>query len=158
MKLFLTLVMICIASVNANANEEEIAVPTAGINLKSLPDSLTNAKIHGSTFNADASTTGMKLKSMLANRFDQKTLDFITSYATAKANKIVSKDNKISALKSMLSKELNIEPTEERATRRLNRIHKIMSKLPEKYQLPADFKFPENFEFSHRKSTQNSEA
>lgn len=166
MKLFLTLVLVFIAIVNVNADEEEIAIPTAGIHFKSLlalRDSLKNAKVHPSTYNADASTARMKLSSMLENRFDQKTLDIIASYAAAKANTILSKEDKISALKSVLSEKFNIEdilkniqtnePTQDRVAQRTNRMHKIMSKLPEKYQLPADYKFPENFEFSHRKST-----
>lgn len=154
MKLFLTIVLVFIASVNAE--KEENAIPTVGIHLKSLMalrDSLKNAKIQGTPFLADAPTAGTKLSSIIADRFDQKTLDAIASYAAAKANGILSKGDKISALKSVLSKDLNIDEIQDRETRRNNRMQKLMSKLPEKYQLPANFKFPENFA---RKSADNT--
>lgn len=156
MKLFLTLVLVFIAT--TNAEQEENAVPTAGIHLKSLiglRDSLKNSKFLGTPVNADGATAGMKLSSMIADRFDQATIDAIAKYAAAKANLIVSKEtmeDKISALKSVLSKDLNFEGIQDRETRRNNRMQKLMSKLPEKYQLPADFKFPENFV---RKSPEN---
>lgn len=156
MKLFLTLVLVFIATVNAQ--QEENAIPTAGIHLKSLMalrDSLKNAKIHETPFIADGPTAGVKLSSIIADRFDQATLDAIAKYAATKANLIVSmesKADKISALKSALSKDLNIDETQDREARRNKRMQNLMSKLPEKYQLPADFKFPENFV---RKTTDN---
>ncbi|CAO1429496.1 unnamed protein product [Diamesa hyperborea] len=153
MKLFLTLVLVFIATVNAE--QEENAIPTAGIHLKSLialRDSLKDAKFLETPVNADGATAGIKLSSLMAARFDQATIDAITKYAAAKANLIASKEDKISALKSVLAEDLKIEGFEDREARRNKRMQEIMSKLPEKYQLPADFKFPENFV---RKSTDN---
>ena len=157
MKLFLTLVLVFIAIVNAE--EEKNAIPRAGISLKALREhreSFKNGEIQGTSFITDGATAGLKLNSIIADRFDQKTVDAIASYAAAQVKVIASKEDKIRALKSVLSKPFNSEEIEDRETRRNKRMQKLMSKLPEKYQLPADFKFPENFEFPQRKTTENT--